>query len=398
MRNSLLRILLICMMAALAMALLSACNTTPSPAPATETPLAAALAPTSTPAPTATPTATPTPFPTATPTPIPTPTATPTPIPIPIQLTTGGCCTQPFWSPDSQQVRFIDRPNSQSPVGIYGVNISEPLSPPALVSERLEESLTETEYRVITEGNATTLERIADGERWTVPANGERVSISPDRTRIAWSVSDENIPSERRVAHIWVANLDGSEARQIATLPRGGLSGWISNDALLISGRDNLQSQEQTISALSLADGSVVELARANRLRDTLISPSGEWIAFYSTFDPDPAHNGLWLVKTDGSERRKLEDGFFGAYQWRGCLQDCAAEADRLLIVPFDPSAEYHAFWQLHAASGELRPLTDPAITPFKIANGDWRVSPDGAAVTFVESSDHNIWVLALPN
>ena len=44
-----------------------------------------------------------------------------------------------------------------------------------------------------------------------------------------------------------------------------------------------------------------------------------------------------------------------------------------------------------------MRELTTPESTPFKIANGDWRVSPDGRYVAFVESSDRNIWALELP-
>jgi Tol biopolymer transport system component len=43
-----------------------------------------------------------------------------------------------------------------------------------------------------------------------------------------------------------------------------------------------------------------------------------------------------------------------------------------------------------------VRQLTDPAVTPFKIANGDWRISPDGRYMAFVESSDKNIWVIEL--
>ena len=68
-----------------------------------------------------------------------------------------------------------------------------------------------------------------------------------------------------------------------------------------------------------------------------------------------------------------------------------------MVIVPFEPEAEYHAFWQVDAATGDVRPLTDPALTPFKIANGDWQLSPDGRYVAYVESGDRNIWVLELP-
>ena len=172
------------------------------------------------------------------------------------------------------------------------------------MTERIELSTAGPDYLVETTGNTTVIERLADGERWTVPAQGRAVRISPDRTRIAWSITNGDLPPEHQVASIWVANLDGSAAEQVATLPRGGVSGWISDDALLVSGRESLQAREQTLSALSLADGSVTELARAERLRGQVLSPSGQWIVYYITFDDDPSKNGLWLVRTDGSERR----------------------------------------------------------------------------------------------
>jgi Tol biopolymer transport system component len=354
-----------------------------------------APAATATPAPSPTPTATATPEPTATAT----PTATPTPTPLPqaVQLTASGCCTQPFWSPDSSEIRFIDRPSETSPAGIWGVRLDQPLAEPVLVSERIELSTALPDYLIDIDGATTTIERLADGERWTVPAQGRTVRISPDRSRIAWSITNADLEPERQVAAIWVANLDGSDARQVATLPRGGVSGWISNDVLLVSGRESLQAQEQTLSALSLADGATTELARAERLRGQVLSPSGQWIVYYTTFDADPANNGMWLVRTDGSERRQLDRGVFGAYQWRGCPGACGPEDDRLLIVPFDPEAAYHRLVEVNPATGDTRPLTDPGVTPFKIANGDWRVSPDGQQVVFVESSDRNIWVIELP-
>lgn len=348
--------------------------------------------------PTPTPTASPSPSPTAAanPTATATPTTTPTPVPQAIQLTNGGCCTQPFWSPDAAEVLFIDKPRPDAPVGIWGVPLAQPLAEPVLVSERVEESIAEPDYLIETGNSTTVIERRSDGERWTVPAGGRDVLISPDRTRIAWSVSDGSVPSELRVTAIWIANLDGSEARQIATLPRGGASGWISNDALLISGRDSLQSRDQYLARYSLVDGSLTELARAERMRSTLLSPSGQWLVYYVTFDPDPAQNGLWLARTDGSDQLRFED-LFGSYQWRGCPGECASEDERLLVVPFDPDATFHRLVEINPATGDKRALTDPAVTPFKIANGDWRVSPDGRYVIYVESSDRNIWAIELP-
>lgn len=304
------------------------------------------------------------------------------------RLTTGGCCTQPFWSSDSQRVLFIDKPASDAPVGIWGVDATEPAPTPELVTGRIGFYTADMAFVVELDRGTTTIERLADGAHWVVPAGGRPVSISPGRTRIAWQVSNEDLPFERRTTQVWVASLDGTNARSVANLPRGGLSSWVSDDVLLLGARESLQSREQILYTLSLADGRTVELVRSERLRGELLSPDGRWLAYYIALSDEPAENGLWLVRTDGTERRQLDRDLFGAYQWR--------DASRLLITPFWPEAAFHELWELNVETGEVRRLTDPAITPFKIANGDWQVSPDGRHVAFVESRDRNIWVLDL--
>jgi Tol biopolymer transport system component len=364
---------------------------TVTPAPTVTVAPAATATPTHTPSPTATATATRTPTHTATPTHTPSP--TPTSPPAAYQLTTGGCCTQPFWSPDGSQVRFIDKP-AGNVVGIYGVNVAEPQSAPALVSERLEDSLATGGYIVLRANNTTTIERLADGLRWGVPARGRNVVFSPGAARIAWTLSDEDLPPEQQVTQVWVAELSGENADRVATLRRGGLSGWIDDATLLVSGRETAGAREQVLWAMSVSDGSLRELARAERLRSATLSPSGAWIVYYTTFDPDPAKNGLWVLPTAGGAPQRA--AVFGAYQWRPCAEGCTVESDRLLVVPFDPQAAWHEFWELDPATLKARQLTDSEVTPVKIANGDWRVSPDGNRVVFVAAADRNVWVLEL--
>lgn len=294
-------------------------------------------------------------------------------------------------------MRFIDKPNADSPTGIWAVPVAEPGGKPVLVTERVEESLAAGDYLVETTENSTTIRRLPDNKRWTVPAGGRSVLISPDRKRIAWAAVDDDLPPEQQVAVVWVANLDGSGARKVAALRRGGLSGWISDDRLLVTGRDSAGSREQVLSALSLDGGDTTELARAERLRSPSLSPSGRWVAYYVTFGADSSRNGLWLARTDGSEQKPAARELFGAYQWRPCRNGCSTGDDRLLVVPFDPAASFHELWELKAETGDVRRLTDAALTPFKIANGDWRVSPDGRYVAYVESSDRNIWAIELP-
>lgn len=377
---------------------LAACQSTAAPAPTS----AAALLPTSLPTVAATATPTPSLLPPATPTPSPLPSATPsptptaTPLPQLSQVTEGGCCTQPFWSPDGRQVRFIDKPAADQPVGIWGVDVSEPLTAPQFVSARLEESTASPEYLIETGGERTVIERRSDGTRWEVPAAGRPVSISPNAERIAWSVSTNDNVSSQQAAILWLAKLDGSAPRQIAELPRGGLSGWISNDVLLVSYRESQEAREQILAALNVSDGSQVELVRAERLRGQLLSPSGGWLVYYIAFDPDTSRNGLWLVRTDGSAIEQLDAALFGSYQWRPCAERCTPEQDRLLLVPFEMDAPWQRLVQFNPATGEAQSVTDPETTPFKIANGDWRASPDGRLVAFVAAQDRNIWLLPL--
>ena len=371
-------------------------------APATSTPLPqpTSTATSTAPADTATQTltVTPSPSPTVTPSPTATPMATesPTPSATPTpslrRLTAGGCCTGHFWSPDSRQVLFIDQPSDDAPVGIWGVEIDAADAEPALYTGRIASYTADLAFVIEPDPNdpsVTVIERVADGMRWNAPAGGRSVSLSPGRTRLAWQVADEDLEFDERVTVVWVANLDGSDARPVATLPRGGLSGWIDEDVLLISSRESLEAREQSISALRLADGVQTELARGERLRGGALSPDGAWYLYMVTFDADPAANGLWVVRTDGSERRQIDRALFGSYRWR--------DARRLLIIPLHADAEYHELWELDVETHTARRLTDPDDLPFKVGNGDWSVSPDGRHVAFMESRDRNVWLLTLP-
>jgi hypothetical protein len=371
-----------------------AASSTPQPLASTSTPMPTQATATVSPVPS--PTVSPSPSPTVTPSPLPSPTPSPSPTPAPVltRLTSGECCTQPFWSPDSQAVLFIDKPNADAPTGIWGVPITQPGATPQLFTERIAAYTDDLMMVIGYGGSETTIEQL-DGplsdtvvERWTVPARGRPVAISPGGTQIAWSVSNGDVPVERRVTEIWVANLDGSDARSVVRLSRGGFGGWISDEVLLLTGRESLDSRVTVAYTYSLIDGSTVELMRSERSRGYAMSPDRRWMVVFVTFSENPADNGLWLVRTDGTEKRQLGQDLFGDFAWR--------DKDRLLIIPFKPNADYHEFWQYDVETGQVSRLTDPEVTPLKIANGDWQVSPDGRSVAYVESSDKNIWLLTL--
>lgn len=343
------------------------------------------------PSPTATmvpPTSTPTPLPAS-----PTPTSSPassTPLsssaPQLRRLTTGGCCTQIFWSSDSQQIRFIDAPPPNGPAGIWSVDVADPASDPMLVTQELGYYTDDMEFRLIPGDETTTIVRVADGERWTVPADGF-ASISPNRTRIAWDESDRGRPWQNRNSELWVANFDGSDARQIDALHDSHVIGWVNDDVLLLEGEESRDADEELVYTYALDSGLTTEIARAENFRDVAVSPHGAWIAYYVIFSEEPDQNGLWLASTDGTDRRRMPVEF-GAYQWR--------DSERLILIPFRPEAEFHVLWELDMTTGEMTQLTDLAETPIKIANADWAVSPDGRYVAYVDSRGDNIWMVTL--
>jgi hypothetical protein len=183
-------------------------------------------------------------------------------------------------------VLFIDKPGSDVPLGIWGVDATQSAEvAPQLLTERIAFYWGDLSYVLEYGGGETAIGRLdrplgETQERWTVPASGRPISISPGRAWVAWQVSNDDLPFERRITQVWIANLDGTDARSVATLPRGGFSGWISDDVLLLSSRESLESRETVVYTLSLLDSTTAELLRAERPRGYELSPDRRWLVY----------------------------------------------------------------------------------------------------------------------
>ena len=315
---------------------------------------------------------------------------TPNPIPELRPLTGGGCCAQPFWSPDSQQVLFIDRPSPDASAGLWGVDLQGGV--PQFTTDHLGIYSSDMQFRAFPEAGQTVLERLSDGQRWIIPSGGRAISFSADGQQVAWTAGQAGATSNTAPRQIWVSQVDGSQARQVYAAAGGGVAGWLPDGRLLISERLQAPETGQALLTLTLpADSTgqpvLTELARGERVRGVSISPDGSWLAYLVTLSVDPEQNGIWLVNIQSGEKRRLE--FFGAYRWQ--------DGNRLLVVPLELGQTAHRVWQVDAESDQAIALTDPASTPFKIANGDWSISPDGRHVVFVSAMDNNIWLLSMP-
>ncbi len=345
--------------------------------------------PTFTPAPTETPTPSPTSTATSTSTPVPSP--TPTPTPALRQLTEGGCCVQPFFSPDSRQILFLDKPDIQAPTGIYGVDVVNPQPEPVLVHEIVGFRSPDQTIVATIEGDLVRFVDEVNDKSWTVDTSGTWPRYSPDGSQILWTVTDREGPYDRRRSDIWLADLAGSNPRMIGSVVGGGFAGWLPDSQhILLINRDNLDEEERTLILHNLANDQQISLARERRLRGIEISPGGRWIAYFLTFSDEPEKDGLWVVSSDGQSQNKLDVPGFGAYRWRN--------DNTLLYIPMRISAEESMqLWAVDVSSNQRRPLSDPTSLIFSISNGDWEVSPDGQHIAFVNSVDQNIWLITLP-
>jgi Tol biopolymer transport system component len=307
------------------------------------------------------------------------------------QLTTGQCCVQPFFSPDGKQVLFLDKPAADEPGGIWAVATDKPLSPPALLTERFGPFSRDLSLALDLVNGRTTVERLSDGQRWTINNGGRSLSFSPDAKRITWSVQDEIGGFDARRTELWLANADGTDARRVITRYGGGALAWFpDSQRMLIGGKARRNDATPTLGILDLTSGSVRDLFPVERLRSATLSPDGRWLAYFVGQAREPGKDGMYLLDLTQATPTPKRLDFFGAYRWR--------DGNRLLYIPLKPGAPSNELWQLDATSGQSQQLiAASADSPFKIANGDWDVSRDGSKLVFLSARDRNIWLATLP-
>ncbi len=298
--------------------------------------------------------------------------------PTPRRLTSGGCCVNPIWGPDSATVLFIDKPEPSAPAAFYGVSMGQPESPkPLLPIAFYNPSFT---YALLP-GAPSLVERLLDGQRFYIHTQGGNVAWSPSSGQLAWNTTEPVGNFDRRRSEVWVAPLGKAPVR-VATLYGGGLTGWLDENTLLLTGKRAPEDALRNLETLHLEMGERRILASASAMRSVLPSPDGRWVAYYVAFDR-PERNGLFVVSR-GGERLRLD--WFGSYRWR--------DARRLVYIPLLLGQPTHRLFEYDLQSRTSRLLVDLGT---QVSHDQWQVSPDGERVVFLSSRDRNLWVLELP-
>ncbi|MFC4427716.1 TolB family protein [Deinococcus navajonensis] len=293
----------------------------------------------------------------------------------------GTCCPGAVWSPDSRSLLFLDGPPARAATGIYQVGVGGGAVTRRFSSVAFFSPLLRWAVRPGT-GDATTLERLADGRRFTLPTRGADVTWNRTETRLAYTRSDTTGNFDRRLTRVYVADVFGPP-RQVAALYGGGVSGWVNDQTLLLSGKAQPGERDRELFTLNVRSGARRSLGRALSFRGVSLSPDGAWVVYYVAFD-SKARNGLWLRPTNGGAPRRLDA--FGSYRWR--------DAGRLLLIPLRPDGSPHEVREYRVQGASWRTLGDLGD---QVRQGDWSVSPDGGRLAYLSARDGNLRVLNLP-
>ncbi|MFD1732348.1 hypothetical protein ACFSC4_16710 [Deinococcus malanensis] len=147
-------------------------------------------------------------------------------------------------------------------------------------------------------GDNTILERLSDGRRFNLPTRGADVTWTRSETRLAYTRSDTTGNFDRRLSRVYVADVFGAP-RQVATLYGGGVSGWVNDTTLLLSGKAQPGVRDRELFTLDIRNGARRSLGQALSFRGVSLSPDGAWVVYYVAFD-SKARNGLWIRPTAG--------------------------------------------------------------------------------------------------
>ncbi len=215
---------------------------------------------------------------------------------------------------------------------------------------------------------------------------------SPDGTKIifirrAFSVTPEGkeeleekfdkgiLPSQA----LWIMNSDGSEQKVLVSKVSSFLDvAWAPNskevffdhdDNLWVVNIDN-QKQKQLTTDLKGPKG-------------ITLSPDGKKIAFRSFSSEAIGQRALWIMKSDGSERRELiANKYVGFPAW--------SPDGKEIIFSASYNEDKSGFWKINLVTGQKKQLTSEEYYLFpRLA---W--TPDGKKIIFVRRKNKTVWIM----
>ncbi len=328
------------------------------------------------------------PIPTATAAPAPTATVQPFKPSI-VKLTDGGCCRNPVWHPDGTRILYTDAVPNQDLAATYAVPADG--SGPPTVFFPSAATVSPDGSRIAFPDFANHVTRIQEFGKQstaTISNNTAYVWFSPDGRQVAWL---ERAPGAQpssnvdRLVRLWVANADGSNARTRGNVVRAADLIWFpDNQRLLFTGRD-ADGGNPGIYIFDIGTGALTRIVDAFSPRGVRLAPDGAQIVYLAALEEKPEENGLFIVNADGSAKRKVP--LVGGVRW-------SPDSKSLIMLPFQTDNGADQVMRVDATTLATTPLTDRAALPFRVAQDEWQLAPDGTRIVYNALTDGNLSVL----
>jgi Tol biopolymer transport system component len=305
------------------------------------------------------------------------------------KLTDGGCCRNPVWHPDGTRVLYTDAVPGQRLAATYAVP-ADGSGPPTVFFPSAATVAPDGSRIAFPDfaNNVTRIQEFGKQSTATIANNAAYVWFSPDGRQVAWlALAPGPQPSSNvdRLVRVWVANADGSNARARGNVVRAAELAWFpDNQRLLFVGRDT-DGGNPGIYVLDINAGTLTRVVEAFSPRGARLSPDGTHIVYLAALEEQPGDNGLFIVNADGSAKRKLP--LIGGIRW-------APDSRSMIILPVQTDNGPDQLVRIEATTLATTPLTDRAALPFRVAQDEWQLSPDGARIVFNALTDSTIYVL----
>ncbi len=226
---------------------------------------------------------------------------------------------------------------------------------------------------------------LATSQTWDLAQLGSRMVPNLTESHVAAVVRPPGAqPPFTNPADVVVAQIDGAERRIVGRV-LGGIGGWRADGALLVIGRDNMESAS-SLRVIGLDGELRSEWPLGQRVRTADVSPDGTHMTFAVVLD-EGYRNGLFVIDLFTGHQRRLPSRINA--RWMPDVSGLLAVALRR------PAGQPFRIWRLAFPRLYLEgALTDPERHDVDMESMDWQVSPSGTALAFRSARDAHLHVV----
>lgn len=330
------------------------------------------------------PTATPTARPTLTPTPPPpTPTATLPPFKPTEQALGGANCCQEFAFAADGRLYYYDKPQGATRAGTYLHDLAT--NQRTLLNNQFGIFSPNLEIIAVSQRDRglSTIEQVKDGKLIaTLQNKGDSVVFSPDNRQIAYLL---RLPTPEGASapqnfEVWVGEVSGANLRPVWKGREGDNLTWFpDNRRILLTARDaaNRLFGLWVVDTITLTANLIIE---SKGLISAGLSADGKQIVYGVIFQGDN-ESGVWRANADGTRRTK--------FSWQGGWAWSFTNPAELFYLPL--GAEGESLWSFNPATGQATRLTDPNSLKLRVAENQWKISPDGKSLVYRKADDYSV-------